>query len=140
MIIHLAEKSKTHFGDHIAQNNKTYFVFLLMIVGFFMFPGGAFAEASSGNLGGIADTLSGQTGALYNLALKAALLAGIVLVVLGFIKLNSQRQQQQGIGGAVALIAVGFLLISVGAVVQYGSATFFGESATGTGDLDGLIE
>lgn len=125
-------------NDHIVKHGKTYFVFLLTIATFFTFSNGVLAGGDS-NLGGIAETLSGQTGALYDLALKAALLAGIVLVVLGFIKLNSQKQQQQGIGGAVALIAVGFMLVSIGAVVNYGSATFFGESSTGAGELQGLI-
>ena len=96
----------------------TAFLLLFMVTG---------AYADGDGIAGIADTLTGATDNIYQLALSAALLIGFIVVVIGFVKLNSQRQQQQGVGGAVMMIIVGFLLVSIGAVLGAGSETFFGK-------------
>lgn len=101
-------------------------LFCLFSVGVLFFLWADMALAQN-DLGGVADTLNEQVGNLGNLARNVAMLAGFILVIVGFIKLNSSRQQQQGVGAAVALIAIGFMLVSIGAVISMGSGTFFGE-------------
>lgn len=99
-----------------------FFMMVSMTAFIFLVADPVFAQE---DLGSLADRLKDQTNNVYGLAKNVAILVGFVLVIMGFVKLNSSRQQQQGVGGAVALIAVGFLLVSIGAVVSMGSGTFF---------------
>lgn len=114
-----------------ARRNFMAAIFAAMTV----FAWGAIDEvfaASGGNtLGGRAAALKDDLQNVYDLILVIAMLVGVVLAIVGIIKMTKSSREEGGMAKAIVFIAAGALLIAIPALIMYTSG-----SILGTGGVD----
>ena len=81
-------------------------------------------------LGDVGNNAGANAAGLTNGALLLAGFVGVVLVIIGFIKGRSARQQGESIGSAVGMAIIGALLLAIPTIISIFNTSLLGSDAS----------
>ena len=97
----------------------------------------AFAQAT--NLAGVTETANENLRPIGLTVTIVAALIGVILVVLGLVKIATRKPgSQDSLGGNITMIIIGSLLMVIAAIIGIMTQSTVGGGATGLDQLDGL--
>lgn len=115
---------------HVVLNIRHAVVTVLLAVSWeFAWPAVAVAQ----NIGEMGQAMGSQMQGLAFLVHMVVILLGFVLLVIGLVKLAHNHKNKDPIMVPIGMILVGIALMGVMAVVDMGSQTIFGSSASTSG-------
>lgn len=109
----------------------------VMLMAMALMDGAREALAASTNIGGAAEGLANQMAQIKTLAMMVSLVLGIILVIMGIIKLTKRSGGEDGgIAKGLIFIIAGVLMVGIPALVMMGNASIgFDDAGSGAGQL-----